>query len=651
MLCRRNEGKTAIKSGAALLGAAFLLLSGSPLEAQELPGGIVRLIETQCEDGGGDPEALAEYFMDLTERPLDLNAADREALEAFPLLTPFMVVSLLEYRREFGPVTSAAELSLVDGFDAAAVQELLPFVTFGTSGSGGAPANGRKRIRWSNKLILRSKYEMKREGEHTSGLAAPVYVRYRTEAGDRFAAGTTLETDQGERGFPDFYSFYLSAEDVPLSGDGRWCLESAVVGDFSLRFGQGLVLWNSFSMSGLSVPSSAVRREVGVRAYTSSDENRYFHGAALTVSLPAGFRTSLFYSNNGQDARVEGEYFTTKPEDGIHDTDALREARDALREEVLGANVSWRNDFLKLGVTAAAYRYDRLDGRRTSYYNEHLRYDGWWGNASLDWLLSLRGLRVFGEAALDRRGACAVLAGAVHPFPSSLEASVMFRYYSPRYIATHAGAYCRSNVNNEHGVSVSLRWSGRRDAVLAASVEYTYFPFARFGVRNPSSSLRASVEWEQTLSGGHVLYSRLSGTYDDGRNTRLLRLRLGYGYAPETGFEAAARAEGSYAGGAAGGLVYLEGGFRPASGKWRISLRSTLFCAQVWDARIYCYERDMPGTFSVPVYYGKGTGLYAVIAYRPVRWFSMSFKCSARKYFDDPDKDVLYVRLQLTLPF
>ena len=68
MLCRRNEGKTVIKSGAALLGAAFLLLSGSPLEAQKLPGGIVRLIETQCEDGGGDPEALAEYFMELTRR-------------------------------------------------------------------------------------------------------------------------------------------------------------------------------------------------------------------------------------------------------------------------------------------------------------------------------------------------------------------------------------------------------------------------------------------------------------------------------------------------------------------------------------------------------------------------------------------------------
>ena len=83
-------------------------------------------------------------------------------------------------------------------------------------------------------------------------------------------------------------------------------------------------------------------------------------------------------------------------------------------------------------------------------------YDGWWGNASLDWLLSLRGLRVFGEAALDFGGAFAGIAGAACPLSSSLEASLLYRYYSPRYIATHAGAYCRSNVNNEHGVSAAL---------------------------------------------------------------------------------------------------------------------------------------------------------------------------------------------------
>lgn len=653
MLCRRNEGKTVIKSGAALLGAAFLLLSGSPLEAQELPGGIIRLIEMQCEDGGGDPEALAEYFMNLMERPLNLNSADREVLESFPLLTPFMVASLLEYRREYGAVASAGELALVDGFDAAAVQEILPFVTFGSEKGKGeeSPAGSRRRIRLSGRLTMRSKYDIEREGEVADGLPVPLYARFGIELNRRWSAGFTLESDRGERGFPDFYSFHIGARGISLSDDGRYTLESAVIGDYSLRFGQGLVLWNSFSLSGLSSPSAAIRREGGVGPYTSSDENRYFHGAGVTFGLPAGIRASFFYSNNGQDARVEGDYFVTKPEDGIHDSDALREARDALREELAGANFSWRCDWLKAGLTAAAYRYDRLDGRRTSYYNEHLRYDGWWGNASLDWLISVKGLRIFGEAALDRHLAFAGIAGAVCPLSSSMEVSLLYRYYSPRYIATHAGAYCRSNVNNEHGASAAVRWSPRRDIAVSSSLEYTYFPGARFGVREPSSSIKGYVDCEWAVSESHTLYAKVSGTYDSGRGTRLLRLRLGYSCGREAGFTAAARLEGSCAGEALGGLLYQEGGYRSPSGKWRLSVRATLFWAEDWDARIYCYESDMPGTFSVPAYYGKGTGLYAVLTYRPAVWLNVNFKCSVTKYFGNPGKDELGLRLQVSLPF
>lgn len=652
MLCRRFEGKTAIP-GAALLGAAFLLLSGNPLVAQELPGGIVRMIETQCEDGGGDPEALAEYFQYLIRHPLDINAAGREDLESFPLLTPFMVSSLLEYRSEFGTVASAGELAMVDGFDAASVEEILPFVTFGpaTERNGGSMAKDAGRLDLSGKLTLRTKLDIEREGEEPGGLPVPIYVKCRAVLGDRWSAGFTLESDRGERGFPDFYSFHVGAEDIPLSRDGRYRLESAVLGDFSLRFGQGLVLWNSFSLSGLSSPASSMRREGGVTPYTSSDENRYFHGVGITMGFPAGIRASVFYSDNGQDARIEGEYFVTKPEDGIHDTDALREARDALREKVLGMNFSWRGTWIKAGVTAAAYRYSHLDGRRKSYYNEHLRYDGWWGNASMDWLLSYKGLLVFGEAALDRKGAFAGLAGAVHSFPSQLEVSLLYRYYSPRYIATHAGAYCRSNVNNEHGVSTALRWSPLMNITFSTSLEYTYFPAARFGVREPSSSLKGAVDCEWTVSVLHSLYVKVSGTYDNGRDTRLLRLRLGYGYGRETGFGAAARLEGCFAGGSAGGLLYQEGRYSTHSGKLRVALRLTLFCIEDWDARIYCYESDMPGTFSVPAYYGKGAGLYAVLAYKPVRWLNINFKCSLTRYFSDPGKDNLGLRLQVSLPF
>ena len=194
----RFEGKT-IVYGAALLGAAFLLCS-VPVKAQELPDAIVRLIEEQCEAGGGDPEELAEYLTGLMVRPLDLNMADRETLEAFPLMTPFMVASLLEYRAEYGAVSSEAELSLVDGFDAEKVRVLRPFVTF----LPGEVMEDR-RLDVSGKLLVRSRWELKREKEETGGLPVPLLTKFNAELNGQYGVGFTLESDAGERGFPDFY--------------------------------------------------------------------------------------------------------------------------------------------------------------------------------------------------------------------------------------------------------------------------------------------------------------------------------------------------------------------------------------------------------------------------------------------------------------
>jgi hypothetical protein len=53
-----------------------------------------------------------------------------------------------------------------------------------------------------------------------------------------------------------------------------------------------------------------------------------------------------------------------------------------------------------------------------------------------------------------------------------------------------------------------------------------------------------------------------------------------------------------------GFLGYLEGGYKGASAA--AYLRMTGFSIPVWAARIYCYERDAAGTFSVPAYNGRG---------------------------------------------
>ena len=57
-------------------------------------------------------------------------------------------------------------------------------------------------------------------------------------------------------------------------------------------------------------------------------------------------------------------------------------------------------------------------------------------------------------------------------------------------------------------------------------------------------------------------------------------------------------------------LGYVEEGYEGRIGA--VFIRGTMFMADSWDDRIYVYERDAPGSFNVPAYYGRGYSLSAV---------------------------------------
>lgn len=58
-------------------------------------------------------------------------------------------------------------------------------------------------------------------------------------------------------------------------------------------------------------------------------------------------------------------------------------------------------------------------------------------------------------------------------------------------------------------------------------------------------------------------------------------------------------------------LWYAEGGY---SSKLSAYLRFSLFKIDWWPDRIYVYERDAPGSFNVPAYYGRGLSASAVVS-------------------------------------
>ena len=81
-----------------------------------------------------------------------------------------------------------------------------------------------------------------------------------------------------------------------------------------------------------------------------------------------------------------------------------------------------------------------------------------------------------------------------------------------------------------------------------------------------------------------------------------------------------------------GFLNYWEAGWAPpkASGGWNAVsayLRLTAFVIDRWNDRIYVYERDAPGNFSVPAYSGRGASLAAVGS-----WKHRFSRCSLKAF-------------------
>ena len=74
-----------------------------------------------------------------------------------------------------------------------------------------------------------------------------------------------------------------------------------------------------------------------------------------------------------------------------------------------------------------------------------------------------------------------------------------------------------------------------------------------------------------------------------------------------------------------GWLWYAETGYMKEIGKdcsVSVYMRGEFYRIENWDDRIYVYERDAPGTFNVPAYYGKGNNLslVAAVKYKRHSW-------------------------------
>jgi hypothetical protein len=629
----------------------------------DLPDAVKQIIEdvaARTEDENPDMAALYEFYESLLEQPLNLNSVTAEALSGLQLLTDFQIQSLLEYRKNYGPLYSIHELPLIHGFNEQLAAQLAPFVTviavdktperfsnYFTKGKHQA------LLRTAHTLETRKGYgETEEETSRYLGFPWNLYLRYRYKYKNNLQWGMTATNNAGEPFFSgvnrcgfDFYSAYLVLQDIGV-------VKRLVVGDYQAQFGQGLTVWGGFTTRKSSDALSVKKQERGFTAHTGSDENRFFRGIAATITHKQ-WDVSAFVSYKRIDATLDSMGFKTLQTSGAHNTETTVAGKHSLPEFVAGGHIARKWKRLKIGCTGLWHRYGAENNRDLKNYNRFELAERQNANIGVDFYTAWERVAAFGEIAAGSNGKAAGLLGLLFDLSNDFRLSTLYRHYDKAYQAAYAKGFGEnSKTANEQGWYAGLQWTPHRNLTVSAFADIYTFPWMKYNVDAPSSgweyTLRAAFQASsETLFSLQVKRSSkdANDSNADGATKQIVRagataLRGGVRYELLPGVRMEDRLELTFIDGAhreAGLLLFHDVNYRHHTWPVALSARIALFDSDSWASRAYAYERDVLYAFSVPAYYSKGARWFLNIQFPLWKRIDGWFRIAQTHYFDKTD--------------
>lgn len=470
------------------------------------------------------------------------------------ILSEYQLATLQDYRRHSGDILSWEELALVDGFGKETVEALKPFLSLYSDNLPGAVDTSAIKVHGS--VLIRATDKNAGTKVKAEGYNLQVGLAARSKSWPLFATE------------PD----WTAHAEINL---GRWDI---VIGDYNIRYGQGVGVWSGFSMTSLSTVGAFTKRATGITPVMSF--------------LPSEHRGTAVEYRHG---RLSGSAFI--------DTDGR-----------FGVHASHLSLHSQVGITAMS------------------------GVVSVDGSLNWKGVNLAGEIASKGKNAFAGKASGTFKIDNTKLA------FQGRVLPTRF----TGKKNGEYALAAGAEWKSPSWRQLAGKTGFgSSVPVHSLSLTADASllpkpnidpgrkQLRIYGIWQWQMSGTWALDARYTGrlrNYEPSRND--VRLDLKYNYGP---WLSTIRFEGDYCNGK-GLLGYLEGGYK--TDNLSTYIRLTGFNTDNWASRIYCYERDAPGSFLVPAYYGQGACASMYASYKATfNHYRLKFylRSSYTVYRDKPD--------------
>jgi len=571
-----------------------------------------------------DIQEILDDLEYLRENPLDVNLATTEDFQLLHLLSEIQINNLIVFREKTGTIFSIYEMAAIDGFNSVLLQKIEPFISFNNQ-----EIIARKN-RSSGDLLLRSTrtFSVDTQANNPKYEGAPerYYLRFKqTSANCQY--GFVTEKDPGESFLSQSnkYGFDYNSAFVNFGiGKGG---SRIFLGDYHVRFGQGLVAWQGFSMGKSAESIQNFKSNDGIKSYSSTDENLFFRGFAAQLK----YKRLTFYpfiARNKIDAnidtRMDVPYFGAFQTSGYHRTESEISGENSLIQLVGGGHVTYTYDRWALGVTAVYNRFNVEMDRSDEPYNQFLPEGKDHLAAGFDWKGSVKNAFVFGELAFNKNSGRSFLTGVlVKPAPNA-ELSVVYRNINKTYFSYFSNAFAESSrINDEQAIYIGMKLFPATAWSIAAYADFFRHNWMKYLTAAPSSGIELLAQVTFNPNRETSYYIRF---FQEDKEQRLIsenlkyngqqlinRVRFNFSRKLSDQISLKSRVEFSFYSKQIkekGFLILQDVSYKPIEKKYSMNCRLAYFNTDGYNSRLYAYENDLLYSFSIPAQYGNGIRAY-----------------------------------------
>lgn len=577
---------------------------------------------TLFDDDDADREQWQQEGEERAERlanPMNINQVTRADLRALGLLDEEQIDEILSLVFVNGPLHSMAELMAVPSLDKR-LRTMLSRYFYAAAPAKSAknewkPVEQQLTTRLDIPLYYRKGYCV--SPSKGGYLGTPLYNRlqYRLSAGCHLSIGLQAEKDAGEpfrhNGGWDAYGF--SAQLKALGP-----LESLVIGDYKVGFGEGLVINQGYGFG----KTTGRRKPSGLKPHFGTDEVNFLRGTAIALRF-GHWNLSAWGSHRKLDATLtkDGEVQTLRTA-AYHRTRSEMDAKGNVRSTNAGLHLDWQHRGFQVGATAYWQHYNRTLAPGTQLYRAYYPRgkDFFIGGIHYGW--SNTWFTLSGETATNGQshGVATLNQFAWRPTPTTTLA-ILQRHYGRGYSSFYSSALSdRGSVQNESGGMIRLETELFRRVSLL-----TYFDVFRneWPARGEKIGRRGQdflLQTDTKLGKHHALQLRyqLKRRGNPGNLPIHHRVRIRYTWQPSNIFTLNSFGNLHNVSGETGYSLSQSLRHQSKNKRWRETLMATWYHTPSYDSRVYVPETTLRGAFSVPALSGRG--VRATLCARALLW-------------------------------